>query len=233
MSSYWSSEEFTEVVKKSNTISEVIRYFGCPTNQGHYSRMFHKSVKELNLDISHLINGARALLVRSGFQKIPTNEILVSGTYKNTKNLKDRLIKEELMINHCYDCGIQPVWNGKELKLHLDHINGDNADNRIENLQLLCPNCHSQTDTYCGSKKKKEKHAYKFVCKTCGGPKKNSKSDECTICHNKGQPTKIQWPEPELVLQMTNDFGFVGAGKKLGVSDNSIRKFLRKHKLLS
>ena len=230
MSSYWSNIEFVEAVKQAQTISEVLFSFGCPTNQGHYSRMFHKSVQELGLDISHLRIGARKI---SGFQKQPLEEILVKGPYKSTSDLKNRLIREGVLINHCYECDMGPIWNGKKLVMHIDHISGDNTDNQIENLRLLCPNCHSQTETYCGAKAKKEKHAYKYVCKTCGGPKKNSKSDDCASCHNSGQPTKIEWPEPLLILEMTKDLGFVGVGKKLGVSDNAIRKFLRKHKLIS
>lgn len=229
MSAYWSNEEFKKVVGISKTISEVIFYFGCPTNQGHYNREFHKTVKELQIDISHLIKGARE---KSGFKKEATETILVKGKFKNTKNLKERLIKEGLLKAVCSECNMQPLWNSKELKLHLDHISGDNTDNRIENLRLLCPNCHSQTDTYCGAKGKKEKHAYKYVCKTCGGAKKNSKSENCQTCRNKLHDTKITWPNPEIVLQMTKNEGFVVVGKTLGVSDNAVRKFLKRNNLL-
>ena len=55
---------------------------------------------------------------------------------------------------HCAECGINE-WRGRPLRLHLDHINGISNDNRFENLRLVCPNCHSQTDTYCGRNRKK------------------------------------------------------------------------------
>ena len=62
--------------------------------------------------------------------------------------IKFRLIREGYVKNECGVCGIGPEWNGNPLVFHLDHINGDNKDNRIENFRLLCPNCHSQTETY-------------------------------------------------------------------------------------
>ena len=71
----------------------------------------------------------------------------------HSHKLKQKLLKENLIENKCAICGINE-WLGQPIVLQLHHINGDNTDNRIENLQLLCPNCHSQTDNYCGNANK-------------------------------------------------------------------------------
>jgi len=67
-------------------------------------------------------------------------------------SVRKTIIREELIPYECSKCGINE-WNGKMLSLHLDHINGVNNDHRLENLRFLCPNCHSQTDTYTGRNK--------------------------------------------------------------------------------
>ncbi len=85
--------------------------------------------------------------------KIPLDEILAGEhPYYQTLKLKKRLIKEGVMKNQCAVCSISE-WNGKPITMQLDHINGDSSNHALENLQLLCPNCHSQTDTWCGKNK--------------------------------------------------------------------------------
>jgi DNA-binding CsgD family transcriptional regulator/5-methylcytosine-specific restriction endonuclease McrA len=79
----------------------------------------------------------------------PTDEIFAIGTLRDRANLKRRLLAEGLKPALCAECGIQD-WRGRALSLALHHINGDRLDNRLENLALLCPNCHSQTDNYSG-----------------------------------------------------------------------------------
>jgi len=81
---------------------------------------------------------------------MPLDELLIKGP-RGRRNLKLRLIAANVMANACVKCGIE-TWQDQPLSMQLHHINGDTHDNRIENLELLCPNCHSQTDTY-GAKK--------------------------------------------------------------------------------
>ena len=71
------------------------------------------------------------------------------STYARTSKLKERLIRAGMLANACAVCGIS-TWQGRPLSLHLDRVNGQRDDNRLTNLRLLCPNCHSQTDTYTG-----------------------------------------------------------------------------------
>lgn len=73
--------------------------------------------------------------------------LLVKGVSR-PNGLKERLLAEGAFLEACAGCGIGPEWNGRPLTLHLDHINGDPTDNRLNNLRLLCPNCHNQTPTF-------------------------------------------------------------------------------------
>jgi hypothetical protein len=85
--------------------------------------------------------------------KIPIQEILEGKhPYYQTFKLNKRLIKENIMENKCNICGIDQ-WNDQPISLHLDHINGDSTNHKLKNLRFLCPNCHSQTSTYCGKNK--------------------------------------------------------------------------------
>ena len=85
--------------------------------------------------------------------KVPIEEILEGlHPYFQTGKVKKKLIQEKVFEYKCVECGISE-WNGKQLVLHLDHIDGDSSNHQKSNLRFLCPNCHSQTDTWCGKNK--------------------------------------------------------------------------------
>ena len=76
--------------------------------------------------------------------------------------LKKKIIEFNIIPYKCIECGIENQWNNKFISLQLDHKNGNSTDWRLDNLRFLCPNCHSQTDTYSG-----KKHKIRYYCKTC------------------------------------------------------------------
>ena len=78
-----------------------------------------------------------------------SNELFCEESPARREYIKRLIINNSLIEYKCKECGIENTWNGKILSLHLDHINGVRNDNRLENLRFLCPNCHSQTETYC------------------------------------------------------------------------------------
>jgi predicted DNA-binding protein YlxM (UPF0122 family) len=85
-------------------------------------------------------------------KRIPTRLMLVNGSGHNRYHLKIRLLTEGVKSERCERCGVTE-WEGEPLAFELHHVNGDGHDNRLENLQVLCPNCHSQTDTWGGRNK--------------------------------------------------------------------------------
>lgn len=111
---------------------------------------------------------------------LPLEQILVEhSTYLNLRSLKDRLLRAGLLHYHCYICGLTK-WLGERISLQLDHINGIPDDNRLLNLRLLCPNCHSQTETY-GAKRLKQHH----FCPDCSTEvsRPHNRCSSCAMKH--------------------------------------------------
>jgi hypothetical protein len=75
--------------------------------------------------------------------------VFAAGVKRNRNHLKERMRQAELLVDRCERCGLSE-WRGQPLALQLHHINGDGLDNRLENLEVLCPNCHTQTDNWGG-----------------------------------------------------------------------------------
>ena len=149
----YNKEILEKVVRESVSIAEVCRKMDIKPVGGNY-KTIKKYIKLYELDDSHFTGqGWNSGENYKHFGKVCSlEEILVeNSTYTNTTNIKEKLYKEKLKKRKCEICGIEN-WNDKKLSFHLDHINGKNMDNRIENIRILCPNCHSQTDTYCRMK---------------------------------------------------------------------------------
>jgi 5-methylcytosine-specific restriction endonuclease McrA len=151
-----SKEQLIEIVKQSSSISAILSYFNL-LNKGSNYRTLKQRLEEDGIDYSHIKLGLSSNRGRNFIRKkLPLETILIEHSTFNRNHLKVRLIKEGVLKNECYECGQQPIWNGKPLSLQLDHINGISDDNRIENLRILCPHCHSQTANFAGRNKHRQ-----------------------------------------------------------------------------
>lgn len=142
-----SDEQFVELLKKSSTISEVLFKLGYTVkgNSWGYSQV-KRRMDDLNLDYS-IFKGKSAVIKTNKLNNVKKEDILKENCKHQRTVLRRYIIKNNLIPYKCAICGCTE-WQGKTLSLELDHINGVNNDNRLENLRFLCPNCHSQTSTY-------------------------------------------------------------------------------------
>ena len=207
-----------KAVEESINLSEVLEKLNIPRG-GNNSKTLRKYLDNNNIDYSHFTGRGR--IYRT--EEIDIKEYLNNKRYITSYTLKKRLFKEHIKENKCEICGIAE-WNNKPIICQLHHKDGNHLNNNLENLQILCPNCHSQTDSYCGSSNKAPKK--KYYCANCG-KEKSTNSKYCSVCSSLFR-RKVERPTLE---QLNKDFKelktFVAVGKKYNVSDNTIRKWLK------
>lgn len=156
MSSILSDRNYLEkIVKESFYKKEVLNKMGFNTLSGNYKTL-DKYIKLYNIDISHFLTAQDSIKGNEFNKKYNLKDILIEnfqGAITNS-SIKKYLYKENIKKPCCEICNQNEEWNGKKLSFILDHINGVNNDNRIENLRIICPNCDSTLDTYVGRNNK-------------------------------------------------------------------------------
>lgn len=243
--------DFINLVKENYSLNSINTYIKLYKNINTKNNTIKNRIDYLNLNISHFSHSKSMKKWIDENRTLSLEKILVENSkYNNGTYIKQKLYKAKLKEEKCELCGIGNIWNNKKLILQLDHINGVHSDNRIENLQIVCPNCHSCTENYCGRnvklnnikngkkyinniKNAKNTKIYKQIllkhnCKNCD--KKIRQEGNCIDCSkkinrtkNKNMPSYNQLKEDIKVLPYTK------IGIKYNVSDNCIRKWIKNY----
>lgn len=249
-------EEFEKLVieylPKSNSLNNLCNNLGLRGVEGYYTKI-KKIIAKHNLSTEHFGTIQLRHSGRNMYTAMSDEEFFINGHKRNGTNLIKRLLSSGLKEYKCENCGISE-WDGKPLRLQIHHINGDHYDNRVENLQLLCPNCHTQTDTYARANTITNKNSFKITkrldeilnkeessfikkeinvetsvkeakyCQHCGKEIKGEGSKYCSVECANLASRTFETTAEELV----NDFkilkSFREVGRKYGVSDNAIKR---------
>lgn len=214
-------------VKESNSIKELQIKLGYSPNSG-VSKIIKDYCQKNNISLDHFTS-----LSKTAVKRTEDNIFIENSTASQT--ILRKYYKKGCYTDYkCSICGQEPFWNDKELTLTLDHINGINTDDRLENLRWICPNCDRQLDTFCSKNNRKERvnKAQKTFCIDCG--KEISKnSQRCMGCEKLRIRKVKNRPSAEELQNLLYQYqgSFTQVGRLFAVSDNSIRKWCKSYNL--
>jgi HNH endonuclease len=231
----YSAQEARDAVAASRSYSETLRRLGmCPAGGSH--AVLKKWLVIWEIPTDHFDPYATSRELGSRRTRTPLADLLREGSNYHRGHLKRRLFEEEYKERACESCGQGEVWRGRPMALILDHINGIRNDNRLENLRILCPNCAATLDTHCGRKNRLAPRR----CLRCdrefqpADGRQRYCSRECGIRWDRA-PLRVPRPETRKVERPSHEqlkadlarMSYLAVGRKYGVSDNAIRKWLR------
>lgn len=236
MDERYEREYFTKVVEKSLNFSDVCRKLGFKNYCGN-RQTIKKYIETYGIDISHF--DFKPSYPRNKPNRLELENVLINSTkYVDTTSLKKKLYEAGLKERVCEICGQDENWMGMRISLILDHVNGINTDNRIENLRIVCPNCNAGLSTFSGKNIKHKvvsNYEYKKTRKgrmrvdhcTCGEVMTYG-SKMCRRCFEL-ECRKVERPPYEQLLIEISESSYSAVGRKYGVSYNAIRKWVRQY----
>lgn len=216
-------------------LADALRALGLRPAGGNH-RTLKKLIERYGIPTDHFDpDGIRRRSLHH--RPMPLCEVLVEESTYNRTKLKSRLYEAGLKLRRCELCGQDETWNGRTMSLILDHINGVPTDNRLENLRIVCPNCAATLDTHCGRKNRLDIRPR--PCKRCGNefipryPKHRYCSRACgQRSHErdrspKPERRKVERPPYDQLLAEIEETSYLAVGRKYGVSDRAVRKWIR------
>jgi hypothetical protein len=227
----FTEEQLREAIAQSISYSDALRRLGMRTAGGNH-RTLQKYVRLWSISVEHFDPDA-ARVRALGRGPVPLEDVLVEHSTFTRGHLKQRLFAAGLKDRRCELCGQGEIWRGRTMSLILDHVNGVADDNRIENLQIVCPNCAATLDTHCGKANRRTPRTVR--CPDCGvefNPKSRRQrycSRECGQ-RRRDQPRrarKVERPPYEQLVREVGATSWSAVGRKYGVSDNAVRKWVR------
>jgi hypothetical protein len=232
----YSEAEAREAVAASLSWSEALRRLGMCSTGGGY-RVLQKYAAIWAIPTDHFDPWAanrRALARRSAERRVSLDELLVAGRYAKSSSLKERLYDAGLKARRCELCGQGEEWRGRRMSLILDHVNGVRDDNRLENLRIVCPNCNATLDTHCGRNATLLADRECAHCRNRFRPKSGRQRYCSRACGSRwdrrGGPRpslrRVERPPFEQLRAEIVQLGYVGVGRRYGVSDNAVRKWV-------
>ena len=142
-----SDVDFIKLVNESESYRQIALKAGYSDSSRHAKKQIEERIIQLNLDTSHFLTHS------GGGNKISDDEVFKLNSSIGQSTLRRRYLSKNYTKYKCVICGQEPFWNGKELVLTLDHIDGNHHNNVLSNLRWVCPNCDRQLDTYGGKKR--------------------------------------------------------------------------------
>lgn len=217
----YSREQFQYAVDKSKSQKDVIIALNLPLNNGNYETVRYLS----NLYSIPLpeYNYSEEIKVNHEKNRFSNEDWFTNNSRRNGQQSKKRMIDLGIK-DECAICKLPPVWNNIKLTLQLDHIDGDKFNNQIENLRILCPNCHTQTETYSNNINREKIYYQCIDCKIAVG-KYTQRCRACSAKFRKGQ-TVHNYPIISELIEMLQSSNFEAVGRELGMSGNAIKRHL-------